>query len=84
MTKVKFTLTEDQHDRLLSAGKPVPYIIIGNMEPESPYEKSMRIWREIAKEHNVLVKSIRPEGSSEYECTGDEDLTGNPFPTSMP
>jgi hypothetical protein len=48
--RVEFQLNPKQLERLLAACKPVPYLVVNDIEPTSPREKAIGVWQELGKE----------------------------------
>ena len=56
--KKEFELTDEQHKTLLDAGKPVPYLVAGGIEPFSPQEKANGVWRRLGKELGFVWDTV--------------------------
>ncbi len=70
----EYKLTEDEFAQLMEASKPVPYMVIGGVEPQSPRDKSMRIWERVAARVGCDMNSIQPNGAD------PRDFKANPTP----
>jgi hypothetical protein len=46
----EFEMTAEQEAKLLEACKPVPYMVIGGMEPRSPQENANDAWCALGRE----------------------------------
>lgn len=64
--KRTYTLTDEQFQRLMVACRNTPYLVIGGMEPLTPYDRAMVVWREIAETNRVDVTSIEPGSSPKH------------------
>lgn len=60
MSTITFTITEEEMQMVLDASKPVPYMVLGGMEPSSPRENANRAWQAIGRTYGVEWDSIRP------------------------
>lgn len=56
----EFTMTKEQCDKLLDACKPVPYMVIGGVEPRSPQENANAAWAALGAELGFEPFSVRP------------------------
>ncbi len=62
----EFEMTQEQLDELMTASKPVPYVVIGGFEPESPQQNANRAWQALADELGFVwdtVKSVPGKGT---------------------
>ncbi len=62
----EYVMSDDWHDRLLDASKPVPYIVIGG-GPRDPQESANSVWRAMADDMGFIWDTVRP-------VTGKSDL----------
>ncbi len=46
----EFEMTDEQLQNMLNACKPVPYMVIGGIEPRSPQENAIQAWKELGEE----------------------------------
>lgn len=53
-----YRLTHEELAEIIEASKPVPYMVIGGVEPQSPRDKVMAIWRRVAERVGCDVDSI--------------------------
>ena len=60
MSMEMYRLTDEEFNRLMEASKPVPYMVIGGVEPESPYDKAKRVWLDVASRVHCDIDSIGP------------------------
>ena len=68
-----FRLTDSQYQRLLDAGKPVPYLIIGGVEPRSPQENANMAWQSLGNELGFVWDTVRPvDGESDKVFTAEK------------
>lgn len=65
----KYTLTEEQHTRLLEAGRSVPYMIVGGMAPRSPQQNANDAWAELGRELGFDYMSVQPDGEDSHYFT---------------
>lgn len=63
--KRKFEMTDAQMEKLLDACKPVPYMVIGGVEPLSPQESANRAWQALADEMGFLWDTVEPPARGE-------------------
>lgn len=68
-------MTEAEHESLLQASRPVPYMIIGGVLPRSPYENAMVVWREVSRRVGCYADSIEKSVK-----TPDDELTFSAIP----
>ena len=69
-----YKLTDEELAELMEASKPVPYMVFGGIEPRSPRDNVMDVWRKVAARVNCEVDSIENAG------TGDNhDFTAKPL-----
>ena len=57
----EFEMDDKQLKRILAACKPVPYLVIGGVEPRTPQENANAAWAEIGRElgfEPLTVKAI--------------------------
>jgi predicted TIM-barrel fold metal-dependent hydrolase len=66
----EFTLTDEQYQRLLDAGKPVPYMIFGGRTPPSPQENANAAWAALGRELGFRHMTVRP-GASDRTFTAE-------------
>lgn len=46
----EFEMTDEQLAKLIEACKPVPYIVVGGVEPRSPFENANAAWKALGEE----------------------------------
>ena len=54
-----YAMTKEEYARLVEASRPVPYMVFGGMEPESPRERAMRVWRDLAAKYHFEVMTVQ-------------------------
>lgn len=57
-----FEMTEADLDALMSAMKPVPYMIVGGMEPRSQQENANAAWASLGAKMGFDPMTVRPTG----------------------
>ena len=55
-----YRMTDDELNMLMNASKPVPYLVFGGIEPRSPRDNAMDVWRTVAARVGCDVDSIEP------------------------
>lgn len=55
-------MSQEQLDRLLASMKPVPYIVVGGVEPRSQQENANDAWERLGKEMGFDSETVRPTG----------------------
>ena len=55
-----YEMTDKQLAQLLDACKPVPYMIIGGVEPKSPQENANAAWKRLGDELGFDHMSVQP------------------------
>ena len=63
MSETEFVLTDEEYERVMEASRPVPYLVIGGVEPMSPQENANRVWRAIYQDRGLDWKTVA-RGSS--------------------
>jgi hypothetical protein len=58
--RTDYEMSEEQLVKLIDACKPVPYMVIGGVEPRSPQENANDAWRALGKEMGFDHMSVRP------------------------
>ena len=56
----EYKMTQAQLDGLLSACKPVPYMVFGGREPPSPQENANAAWCALGRELGFDGMTVRP------------------------
>ncbi|MFZ7120716.1 MAG: hypothetical protein ACOWWH_07175 [Eubacteriaceae bacterium] len=73
----EYEMTEEQHQKLLSACKPVPYMIFDGVEPTSPQENANRAWQSLGDEMGFEYMSVKPipgKGSQYFTALEKEEI----------
>jgi len=61
MTERKeFLMSEAQLKKILDACKPVPYMVVGGVEPSSPQENANRAWKALGDELGFDHMTVKP------------------------
>lgn len=63
--RTNYEMTQADLDKLKEACKPVPYIVVGGIEPRSPYENAMAVWRELGERMGFDYETVEPTGKGE-------------------
>ncbi len=58
--KREFEMTEDDFAKLMDACKPVPYMVIGGIEPRSPQENANAAWAELGSRMQFDSMTVEP------------------------
>lgn len=56
----QYEMTAEDLERLLEASRPVPYMVFGGVEPPSPYEAAMAVWRRLGERMGFDPMSVEP------------------------
>lgn len=56
----EFTMTDEQHAKVMDACKPVPYLVIGGVSPRSPQEHANGAWRSLGAELGFKWDTVQP------------------------
>lgn len=56
----RFEMTPEQRDRLMRACAPVPYLVMGGVEPRSPQESANAVWQSLGDELGFVWDTARP------------------------
>lgn len=64
-----YRMTDEQHDRLMAASRPVPYLVIGGVEPMSPQQNANNAWRALADEMGFVWDTVAAAGPDTHEFT---------------
>lgn len=68
----EYEMTDEQHERLLEACKPVPYMVMGGMPPRSPQENANGAWAALGRELGFKHMTVRPvQGKSSKFFTAE-------------
>ena len=69
----EYEMSKDQLEKIMEACEPVPYIIIGNVQPSSPQENANRAWERLGIEMGFDYMSVEPTNK------GDRFFTAEPL-----
>lgn len=61
----EFEMTEAQFNTLMEACKPVPYMVIGGMEPRSPQENANAAWCALGRELGFDGMTVEPSNKGD-------------------
>ncbi len=56
----EFEMTDEQHKKLMSACRPVPYIVFGGVEPRGPQENANDAWATLGNEMGFKPMTVEP------------------------
>lgn len=56
----EFEMTEADLDKILDAGKPVPYIVVGGVPPRSPQQKANSAWASLGAQMGFDYTTVKP------------------------
>jgi hypothetical protein len=68
----EFEMTKEQLDTLLDAMKPVPYMIMGGMEPTAQQENANNAWNRLGNEMGFQSSTVQPSGKGDRFFTAEE------------
>ena len=68
----EFTMTQEQMETLLTACKPVPYMVIGGVSPKSPQDNANAAWCRLGREMGFDGMSVLPNGNDMKSFTAIE------------
>lgn len=66
LPRVEYEITQEQLDRLLSACKPTPVMMVGGMSGAGPQENANNAWEMLGREMGFDYMSVRPIESKGY------------------
>jgi hypothetical protein len=61
----QYRMTDEEYKDVMEASQPVPYIVVGGIEPRSSYDRVMPVWRRIAARVGCVVDSIEVAGTGD-------------------
>ena len=73
-----FEMTEADLSELLSAMKPVPYIVVGGMVPTSRQENANAAWAKLGEKYGFDPMSVRPNGKGDRFFSAEPSALSNP------
>jgi len=56
----EYEMTEQDLQKLFDACKPVPYMIVGGMEPRSPQQNANDAWEALGRRMGFDYMTVRP------------------------
>lgn len=56
----EYELSPEQHEKLLDACKPVPYMVIGGVPPRSPQQNANDAWHRLGQEIRFDWRTVKP------------------------
>jgi hypothetical protein len=65
MSRREFMMTADDMAKIMEASKPVPYLVMGGREPESPQDRANRAWRDLGERLGFQYMTARPSESGD-------------------
>ena len=75
----EFEMTPEQLEDLLELVKPLPYMVIGGMEPPSQQERANRAWADLGKEMGFVWDTVEPvRGKGDRFFTAEVVDSGGP------
>jgi len=67
----EYEMTQEQYGKLLDACKPVPYMVMGGVEPTSPQENANRAWAALGEEMGFDGMSVLPSTKGSHFFTAE-------------
>ena len=58
--RTDYEMTEEDLGEILTACKPVPYMVFGGIGPSSPQENANRAWKRLGKKMGFDSMSVKP------------------------
>lgn len=74
MSRREFRMTDEQLEMLLEACKPVPYMVVGGVEPRSQQENANEAWRKLGDEMGFKWDTVEPMPGMPPHCFTAEPL----------
>jgi len=69
----EFEMSEEDHDKIMDACKPVPLILIGGVEPRSAQENANSAWDRLGERMGFVGETVEGvEGKSTRFFTAEE------------
>lgn len=72
MTRKLYAMTPEQLARILDACKPVPYIVVGGLEPRSAQDNANFAWEELGAIYGFDYKTVKPTGTGDQFFSAEE------------
>ena len=76
----EYEMTEADLAALLDACKPVPYMVIGGVEPPTPQQNANRAWRALGAKMGFRWDTVRPVAGKGQRFFTADALTPAPEP----
>lgn len=70
--KKRFEMTQEQLDKILDACKPVPYMVIGGVQPRTPQENANDAWKALGEEMGFKYMTVEPCGPDQKVFMAEE------------
>lgn len=67
----EFEMTEKDLETLMESCKPVPYMVIGGVEPKSPQENANDAWQLLGAKMGFDYTTVRPNGKGDRFFTAE-------------
>lgn len=61
MLRQQFEMTEEDLQKLIEACRPVTYLVVGGMPPNSPQENANAAWKELGDRMGFDHMTVKPE-----------------------
>jgi predicted TIM-barrel fold metal-dependent hydrolase len=58
--RVEFELSDEEFAAILDASRPVPYIVVGGVEPRTSQQNANAAWQRLAAERGFKWDTVRP------------------------
>ena len=78
MARKAYIMTQAELDSVHSASRPVAYMVIGGMEPNTPQENANRVWRTLGKKYGFKWDTAKPApagGDRAFTAEEDDNVT---------
>lgn len=69
----EYEMTEPELAELQEACRPVPYLIIGGMEPPSPQDNANAAWKNLARKYGFVWDTVKPIPGSYRRFTAQRE-----------
>lgn len=60
MGRIEYEMTSEDLEKILEACKPVPYLVMGGREPQSPQERANAAWSELGSRMGFDHMTVQP------------------------
>ncbi len=68
MERREYRMTKADHEKLLRASRPVPYLVFGGRGPPAPQESANRFWRALGELMGFQWESVQPAAGESERC----------------